>query len=121
MLISLNEEDIRDIITHYVYYKIPDFCKMIPRSVNFKIKYYDGDYDTDSYYSVEASYEYSQNYKVLGKTYVDKKKIDIPPKKVFEILTEAFHKEGYKLEFGYYEKNCIVFNLEKEDEKLLVL
>ena len=121
MNIELSCYELKEILDKYIIEKCKElgnknFCS------SFNIKYYDGSYECDSSYEMQYIYSYSEELIVLGKKFVEEKRVTLVPKQIMAILSEVFKNDGYNLEYYYYHsKESIVFKVEKIEEMKLVL
>ena len=114
MLLRMSEADLREMIEKYLLEELN-----LKEKDNFmfylKIMYYDGSYDTDSYYYISSEYSYTEDIIIQNKKYTGRISKKFSIKEILDILGIIFDRDGYIFKFSFYDRNGIVFTAcEKE-------
>jgi hypothetical protein len=119
MKIKLSNVEIIDLIKKYAINKYPEL-----ENKNLKVTVSIGEFEGsgDSIcYKASGYYEYETEYEVLGTKLVGKQLTNLTGEIIIGILKEIFEREGFKVDLSSYGRESITLEVEKENEKKLIL
>ena len=119
MNVKLDDKELEKIIREYLL-ESDDLKNKENFKFYLEVKYHEGNYEVDSWYSIESYYSYTERVTLFGNELEGVKKVYLSSKEIFEIISMLFEKEGYKVEYNYYYRHGVSFKVNKLEQMKLV-
>ena len=119
MNVKLDDKELEKLVREYLL-ESDDLKNKENFQFYLVVEYHEGNYDVDSWYSIESAYSYTERVTLFGNEIEGVKTVFLTFKEIFEIINILFEREGYDVKFNYYFRHGISFQLNKIEQMKLV-